>query len=345
MADKSPNQNVAMVRNIIVGVSTSVIGAASLYFLGINKSGSSSASSQGSFLEVKEATTKGWKEYMADDNIYYKNTTTLSKELQQDMNFGSYKTGILREMHKFQDDLNTLQKQDNLDKTFVTMIKRRLDLQKEVEEKLAGHLDNFKSIMDGNDPNKQQQLQQAYTKFMSDARSLNERSANEAEGLVKALNDKYGQLFDLNESLAYKDYKSGGNYSANANTGNNPNTGTVPANKSNIPPAPANTITPQNTGVSNNNTKVSAGWMGGTWSNEAGILHLDNNGFSWRWNDGAATSTGGWTAQNNQLTFYVQSGASANTTQVFNILEANGANSFTIQWASNPSIVYHCYKQ
>ena len=144
MADKAPNQNVAMVRNIIVGVSTSVIGAASLYFLGINKSGSSSASSQGSLLEVKEATTKGWKEYIADDNIYYKNTSTITKGLQQDMNFGSYKTGILREMHKFQDDLNTIQKEDNLDKTFVTLLKRRLDLEKEIEDRNIKKYQDFR---------------------------------------------------------------------------------------------------------------------------------------------------------------------------------------------------------
>lgn len=343
MADKAPNQNVAMVRNIIVGVSTSVIGAASLYFLGINKSGSSSASSQGSFLEVKEATTKGWKEYIADDNIYYKNTSTITKGLQQDMNFGSYKTGILREMHKFQDDLNTIQKEDNLDKTFVTLLKRRLDLEKEIEEILPGHLDKFKNIMDGNDANKQQQLQQAYTKFMSDARSITERSVTEAEGLVKALNDKYGQLFDLNESLAYKDYKSGNNYSTNTNTGANPNT-TSP--RTNIPAAPANSTVPaQNTANNNtNNGQSSAGMFAGDWSNEAGILHLDNNGFSWRWNDGNPTSSGGWRAQNNQIAFYVTNGYSANTTQVFNIYNVT-SNSFTIQLASNPSIVYNCVKR
>jgi len=346
MSEKAPNQNVTMVRNIIVGVSTSVIGAASLYFLGINKSGSSS-STQGTTIEIKEATTKGWKSYMASDNIYYKNTGTISQELQQTMNFADYKKSILREMHKYQDELETIKKEDNLDKTFVSMIDRRLDLEKETEEKLAGHLDQLKDIMDANDPGKQQKLQQQYSKLVTDARSITQRNATETESLAKALNEKYGQLFDLDESLSYKDYKSGNKYSANANTGTttaNP----PPISGGNIPPAPANsTTTPVqnvNNTTPNNTTQLTAGFFAGSWSNEGGLLYLDNNGFSWRWNDGNPTSSGGWRAQNNQMIFYVMNGYSANTEQLFNMYDVT-ATSFTLQLVRQPSIVYHCYKQ
>src|SRR5262245_45556721 len=131
MSENTHNPNAAMIRNIIVGVTTSVLGAGALYFLGINKSGDS-PSSKHSFLEAKEATTKGWKSYVTDDNIYYKNTISIFNDLQRSKQIDDYRDNLLKEMHKFQDDLSSILKDEDLDNSFVTMIKRRQDVEKEL---------------------------------------------------------------------------------------------------------------------------------------------------------------------------------------------------------------------
>jgi len=352
MAEESkPNQNTAMVRNIIVGVATSVIGAATLYFLGINKSGQSSTSSQGSFLEVKEATTKGWKSYVTDDNIYYKNTLSIYNDLASNKKLDIYQDRMVKEVHKFTDDLESILKDQNLDNSFASLLKRRLEIQKEIEEKFTVYIGNIRSIMDDNtipQDQKPQKIQREDQNYNSLTKGIIERGMTEVEDISKALADKYGQSFSLADVLIYQDYKKGTLYN-NDNT-NNSNTASNTATNpqldngikpvSNIPPEPSST---SNYSANNTKNQLNAGMYAGEWTNEGGSLYFDNNGFSWEWNDGKVTSEGSWRAENYQLTMYVTKGYNTGYSWTFNLSNIT-PTSFTMQLSNNTNYTYHMVK-
>ena len=350
MAEGSPNPNANMLRNIIVGVATSVLGAGSLYYLGINKSGQSGASSQGSFLEMKEATTKGWKSYVTDDNIYYKNSQSVYNDYYRDKQMENLKENLLKEAHKFQDDLGTILKDQNLDNTFISMIKRRQEAEKEAEAKMTGFLDNINSLLKDNSIgayDKQQKIIQENQKLASVAKGMYERSATELEGLSKALNEKYGQSFDPNDIIPYKEYKNGtfatNNNAANTNTlstSNQQQQDNGIKSAANVPPEPSNT---SNNAANNTTNQLSAGMYAGEWTNEGGSLYFDNKGFSWEWNDGKVTSEGSWRVDNYRLAMYVTNGYNTGYSWTFNLSNVT-ANSFTMQLSNNSSYTYHMVK-
>lgn len=357
-ATHNQNQNTAMVRNIIVGVATSVIGAATLYFLGINKTGQST-SAKNSFLETKEATVKGWKSYVSIDNIEFQNLKSINNDFAKDMQIDNLKENYLKEIHKFQADLEMLLKDESMDNTFISMLKRRQEAEKDGEGKLTTYLDNLKAILSDNTMganDKQQRLLKENQRFTNIAKGMLERNATEVESLAKTLNEKYGQSFDLNEFLAYKDYKSGNTF-ANANqtenniSANNPQQDNATQPVSNIPTQPQTSqndqySTTNNQNINpNTNKEWNAGIFAGDWNNEGGVLHLDNKGFIWKWNDGKETSQGGWyTPDMKKIHFTIQKGYNAGYSWTFNISDLT-SNSFTMQLENYAQYTYHLTKQ
>jgi hypothetical protein len=360
MAESTPSPNAAMVRNIIVGVATSVIGAATLYFLGINKTGQST-SAKVSFYEEKEATIKGWKSYTTIDNIAYKNVQSVLKDFQNGLqpdNLNSKLEGLkenyLKEVHKFQVDVVEILKDQTMDKSFVSLLSRRLDMEKDAEQKLTTYIDNIKAIAIDNTmgmEDKQKRWLKEDQQFQNIARGMLERENTELEGLAKVLNEKFGQVFDLNESIAYKEYKNGSfNNNNNRQTdyttsANNPQQDNNAKPVSNIPAQPQNT--PNQYAANNNNntnTGLNAGMFGGDWRSEGGTLHLDNQGFSWQWNDGKGVSQGNWRGDYQKMTLNITSGYNAGYSWTF-ILSDLTSNSFTMQLEGYAQYTYHQVKQ
>ncbi|MFI5134003.1 MAG: hypothetical protein ACHQEB_06690, partial [Chitinophagales bacterium] len=66
------SHSATMMRNIITGVITTVIGAVTVYFItqGFHKSDNSSAAD---ILLMKEVTTNAWKSYVSSENVFYNN--------------------------------------------------------------------------------------------------------------------------------------------------------------------------------------------------------------------------------------------------------------------------------
>ncbi|MEJ0104027.1 MAG: hypothetical protein WDO19_16325 [Bacteroidota bacterium] len=351
MAEESkPNHNAAMIRNIIVGVATSVIGAASLYFLGINKSGQSGASSQGSFLEIKEATTKGWKSYVTADNIYYKNTVSIYNDLASNKKLDIYQERMLKEVHKFTDDLESILKDQSLDNSFASLLKRRLETQKEIEEKFTVYIGKIRAIMDDNTIPQDQRTQNLSSEdqnYDSIIKGILERAITEIEDISKTLADKYGQSFSLADVLIYQDYKKGTLF--NDDNTNNPSTASTTTTPqldngikpvSNIPPEPSKTT---NYSANNTTNQLNAGMYAGEWTNEGGSLYFDNKGFSWEWNDGKVTSEGSWRVENYQLTMYVTKGYNTGFSWTFSLSDVT-PTSFTMQLTNNSTYTYHMVK-
>jgi hypothetical protein len=359
MAESTPSANAAMVRNIIVGVATSVIGAATLYFLGINKTGQAT-SAKVSFYEGKEATIKGWKSYVTIDNIAYKNVQSVLKDFQNGLqpdNLSSKLEGLkesyLKEVHKFQVDVVEILKDQAMDNSFVSLLNRRQDMEKDAEQKLTGYIDNLRTIAADNTmgvEDKQKRLLNEDHQFQNVARGMLERENTELEGLAKVLNEKYGQIFDLNESIAYKEYKSGNNNSDNRQADyttsiNNPQQDNSVKPVSNIPAQPQNT---PNQYAANNTTTtttgLTAGMFAGDWSSEGGTLHLDNQGFSWQWNDGKGVSQGNWRGDYQKMTLNITSGYNAGYSWTF-VLSNLTSNAFTMQLDGHSEYTYHQVKK
>lgn len=358
MAESTPSPNAAMVRNIIVGVATSVIGAATLYFLGINKSGQTT-SAQPSFLETKEATVKGWKSYVSIDNIAFKNIQSVFNDYKQDQQLDNFKEGYLKEVHKFMTDLEDILKAPGMDNSFTSLLRRRQETEKDGEEKFSVFIDNLKTILSDNTmgmEDKQRKVLQENQKFLNMVKGVTARNITEVEGLAKVLNEKYGSAFDLNEFISYKEYKS--NYSNTTNnTADNTNSAIYPQQDngsrpvSTIPAQPQTSQHDQFSTANNSSANQNAGkeWNAGTfagdWKNEGGMLHLDNKGFTWTWNDGKETSQGGWyTPDMKKIYFNIQKGYNQGYTWTFNLSDVT-ANSFTMQLENYAQYTYHLYKQ
>ena len=72
-----PNtSNKVMLRNIITGVITTVVGAITVYFLLGRKS---DTSSEANMLLMKEATNNAWKSYVLAENVFFSSCSVLAE--------------------------------------------------------------------------------------------------------------------------------------------------------------------------------------------------------------------------------------------------------------------------
>jgi hypothetical protein len=233
-------------RTILIGVTTTVLGTAAVYYLGFRpRSGGSSAED---ILFAKEATTKAWKSYVTFDNIYFKNQLSILDEFQRSKQLGKYRNDMLDEMHKYQDDLDELLKNKNIDVSFVSMINRRIRTEKEVEPEFKRYIDNIQSILDSNhgQQEKSEELKNEDAKWLNYSKGIVDRALTEVEELSKTLSEKYGQPFDLNEFKSYQFVKQMRN---KTNTNTNVNTNNTDDNNQNI-----------NQNNNNNNNRNNGRW-------------------------------------------------------------------------------------
>jgi hypothetical protein len=204
------SQPSTIVRNIIVGALTTVLGSTTVYFITHGKDkDKSEPSATEKILVGKEITTKAWKSYVAIDNIYYKNVMGLSKEMMETKDIINYKKEVIKEAESFRKDVENMLKDPNLDNSFSSLLNRRLDREKESIEKLSSYIDRLERIRNMNIPDKEKM--QKYLAEDNSHRQYSmsalQRAATEVEDLAKNLSEKYAQPFNVDDFIAVVDYK------------------------------------------------------------------------------------------------------------------------------------------
>src|SRR5690606_4502245 len=246
----SPGASTIM-RNILVGVTTTVLGSTAIYFLGFhNRGGKSGPSAAENLLVMKEVTTKAWKSYVTTDNIYYKNLLSINKDFQESPDLELYKQDVTKEADRFRKDVDDLLKEENLDKTFASMLSRRLEREKEALDKMTDYVEAIQRLQRSELGEKEvmEKANEEGKKFEKYSKTAVERAATEVEDIAKTLAERYGQAFSLSDFLFYNDYKktqTAGNNNNNQPGENNSNTNigstetNQPTNNTNQQPVPS----------------------------------------------------------------------------------------------------------
>lgn len=348
------SHGVNMLRNVITGVLTTVAGAVALYYLKFNKNGDSTGTD---ILVKKDATTKAWKDYVTIENIEHKNSTALFQQVKSPSDVDNFKTELMKESDKFNGDIQDILKTDNIDPAFTSLLKRRLDAEKEATEKWNTFFDSYKKTMNSTQPGQDQttQITTAYNKLISDGKFVTDRLKTEITDLTKTLNDKYGQSFNTDDLLLFKEQQQ--NVANNNNTqqgtnanqtnttatndaggqNNGGNTGTNTAANYTEPNTNGNSY--NSNGGTNGNTTVSPQTLIGEWDTPGAVITLSANGeMYWDMNTGQSTA-GTWRYYNNQIYMTYPNQYGVMGTNVFNIYNLR-SNSFTMQLTTNTNYVY-----
>ena len=347
-----PSHNTNMVRNIIAGVTTTVVGATFVFFLNRNNhNNNDNNSSNGSYLEVKEATTKGWKSYVAIENLEYKNTMLLANHLKDLNGLDEFKDQLTKESNKFSSDIEDLQKTKNLDDGFIALLKRRLDAEKEALEKWSSFFTKSSDIINSTQPgqDRNDRITVEYNKMQAGGNFIVEKTKTEITDLSKSLSEKYGQQFAITDLILFQDKKQDNtNNINNTTTNNNNNTGTqgndnnatVTNTNNNPSDNTVNNYNRNNTNYTNNNSSQdNVKSLVGEWDTQGAVITLSSNGrMTWEMTTGQNTS-GNWQYYNSQLymTYPNQYGVSG--TYVFNLSNVR-PNSFTMVLTTYPYYRY-----
>jgi|GEM_PF-3043099 len=317
-----------MFRNIIVGVSTTILGSTAVYFLGFHNKGK--GETKASYLEMKESTTRAWRTYVAIDNIYYKNLMSINKDKELILDLDRYKAEMFKEGARFKRDAENIMKDKDVDKAFVSMMERRFEREKEAEEAITIYIDKLKAVMNSVDKpeEKQQQVFKETRTYQSKANGVLERTLNEMEDLAKTLSERYGQPFNLNEIQAYVDYKSG-KFKINLNTQTG---GSTVNNNQGNPGEPKD--------GNNNSVPPNPEIFPGKWSTTGANIHLKKDGtFFWDVLSTGDKSSGKWEIKDNQLIMFPSTGSSKLSTWIFNLVVEN-PNLFTMTLNVEPHNSY-----
>ena len=188
------------VRNIIVGVVTTVLGSTIVYFLGFHKNTRSTAES---LLVTKEVTTRAWGDYVSTENIFTKNWNTMAANYSTSR-FTLYREETLEELDKFYKDINRIIQTKDVDPKLVSLLERRLSAKQHWGRKYKVHLDNFESILNNTPEAEQtQKLNSELARFQLEVKNLDARFSNELESVAKTLADKYHQSFLVTDLIAF----------------------------------------------------------------------------------------------------------------------------------------------
>jgi len=198
-------------RNIIIGAIATIIASTTVYYLTqyVNLRKSDSTASP---VVVKDATLTAWKTYVTIDKIYYKNIIALAKNKSLIKDLDKYEEEMGKESDRFLKDIDNLAKEKSIDKTFVTMIKRREKREKDAKVKAAEFYAAIKSIAKASisKAEKEKKLKDEvvipYTRYLQ---MVFEMSATELEELSRVLSEKFLTSFDPMQMLIFADFKKG----------------------------------------------------------------------------------------------------------------------------------------
>lgn len=287
-----------MIRNIITGVITTVVGAGALYLLKFNKS---SDNSDASFPVIKEATTNAWKSYVSAENVFFNNMQTYQANYSIN-GFDHYKQATLGEFEHFKSDLKRIQSTKNLDPSFQSMLEQRIKINDESEDKYRQYLDNYDSISKSiTDPTERNNKLNAETqRFIDERKERDQLFENGIGELCKTLTDKYSGSFIKTNLVMYQQTNEATN-----STGSN-NSGTDAGSTNN---------------TNNGNSSSSFDWrmLIGKWIEGNNYLYQYQDGKMYYYFSNGDSTYGSWELYNNQLYHYYNQYYGAGHRWVYNI--------------------------
>ncbi|MBS1919035.1 MAG: hypothetical protein JST17_02170 [Bacteroidetes bacterium] len=322
------SHSATMMRNIITGVITTVVGAGALYLLKFNKSGDSQ---EASFLIVKEATTNAWKSYVSAENVFFNNMQTYQANYSTN-GFDHYREATLGEFEHFKSDLKRIQSTKNLDPSFQSMLEQRLKINDESADKYRQYLDNYNDILKNtSDVTERNKKLDAETQRFIDARKERDQLfENSIDELCKTLTDKYSGSFAKTSLVMYgqtnQTTQTTQTTNTNTNTGNNSGTDASITNNAN----------------NNSIAAASIDWrmLVGKWINGTDYLYQYQDGKMYYYFGNTDSTYGSWQLYNNQLYHYYNQYYGAGNRWVYNISNITG-NSLSITLVDSPYTRYN----
>lgn len=313
-----------MIRNIITGVITTVIGAVVLYFLKFNEHKDSHDIDS---LLVKEATGNAWKSYVSAENVFYNNMQTYQANYSIN-GFDHFKEATLNEFEHFDSDLKRIQNTKNLDPSFLSMLENRKKINDESKVKYRKYLDNYYSISQSiTDPTERNnKLNTETQRFLDERRERDQLFANSIEELCKTLTDKYSGNF-VKSSLAM--YQAVQQTNSNNQNNQSSNSGTGSDVYRNKAGADTNKTNNYNPGT------MDRAMIVGTWIRSTNYLYHYPDGRMYYYFSNGDSTYGSWEIYNNQLYHYYNQYYGAGNRWVYNISNLT-ENLFSITLSDSP---------
>ncbi|HSU27601.1 MAG TPA: hypothetical protein VLJ68_04415 [Chitinophagaceae bacterium] len=205
---EAPAPGSSHMRNMIIGITTTVIVSGLVYLLGF--SGKKPRTTK---LEKEKATTEAWKTYVTIENDYAKSTTLLMRDASQFKSYQELYQAVLKESGRFMDGMQRLMKKKDMDPDMVTVLKRRADNEKSTlprfEKLMLGWDDLVKRAME--DKLTEQQAKDSLVAQSKDYEQRNkgtmERALTEIESLANTLSKRYDQPFNIDDFIVIQIYK------------------------------------------------------------------------------------------------------------------------------------------
>ncbi len=185
-------------RNVIIGAIVTIITSTTVFYLTqyLKKPEGDS------FLTTKAATTAAWKSYMAYENIYTKNTLSLTKNARG-ISRDSLLKEIKKESDKFLKDVADLATGKNIDKDLIKAMNRRLDNETSSFPALEQYYKNLDRINKSNGSPKE--IKDAWvnemTRYSEYTKGSFERAVNDIQVIAETLSKRYGEQFSMNDFL------------------------------------------------------------------------------------------------------------------------------------------------
>lgn len=216
---ENPGSANTVLRNILVGLITTVLGALILYFLGFkDRNAGNKASSGESLLATREATIQAWKSYVAAENLLWQNFNTFSANFTL-ARFDEYKKLTLAEVGRFNADIKKILEHKNIDPSMISLLERRLRDKESWLEKYKTHLGNYQRITSAvlTDIDKNKALENELYRFQTDVKDLDQKFSNEIGGLCKVLTEKNNYNFSWTDLLLFQQPPANAVTSGNTN--------------------------------------------------------------------------------------------------------------------------------
>lgn len=199
-----------ILKNMLITVTTTVVGATAVYLLGFNnkKSGPSR-------LEQEEITIDAWKTYVTLENIYTKNSVSIMRDL---VSFGSFKTVYdesIKESDKFVTSVQRLSETEGIDKELKSMFERRIENENKSKPVVSKYFSDMDQLIDKGVDNgwTEQQTQDSINvrtaRFTQETNGVMNRSITDIEGMAKILSERYDHDFDINDFLSIQIHRQG----------------------------------------------------------------------------------------------------------------------------------------
>jgi hypothetical protein len=327
-----------VLKNMLIAVITSVIGATAIYFLGFNNQKPSLSEAQ-----KEEATLDTWSTYVTIENIYTQSAASLLQDAAQFGNYANVSQESSRDSKKFQTGLQDLIATDGVDKSLVSFLKKRLENDK---KRLAETEKFYKGLEDVIILAKKQNwitgksgdtLSARITRFAEETKAVFTEPVPGIEELSKKLSEKYDQPFSVNELLIFQAVKYNKDIFTLTTEKKGPELSpNQPGNKG------------VNAGTAGEPVKATKQYLTGKWNtgNGATISLKADGKLTWLIPASNTEVNGNWQFKNDQLVMNIKKHpvTGKDATWIFNLSDVM-TTAFTIILSTPPSKTYTLVRQ